>query len=323
MKRTILSCLLILCGSCCIAQFSNPGFELPGSGSSIASGWNVFPVEGYSASLVADAANSGRHSLKMVGSGSDRSKFMNVSQNLAVDYRALKKIRITAFVKTRELQGNVALWCQIWDGNRKRIGFENSGMQGLTVSGTGDWKQVGLDLLLPREAKSLVFGAYTMGTGTVWFDDFAVQELAGSGGPPSAEVLALSREFNAIVRKSAIYRDSIDWKVMDEDLAELGRGLKTANDAQVLHSYVLGQLRKAGDNHSFLQNKVAAQNYASATSVQGKPEARLLEGGVGYISVPGFGSVNRELMESFASSIQKLIGELDQGNDIKGWVVDL
>lgn len=324
MKKLLLSLCFLILVTAASGQFKNPGFEQKSTMvAHLPMNWNLVPVQGYTAELTDEVKHDGAYSLKMIGNPADASKFMNISQNVMVNYGRLKRIKITAYIKTENLKGNVAMWCQIWDGNKKTIGFENSLMQGTTISGTTDWQRYSMTLLLDRDTKSLYFGAYTQGTGTVWFDDFAIEEIKESDEEPTPEVLKFSNEFTTIVKKHSIYTDSINWKLVDEEIKLLAKGLKTTADAQLLNTYVISQLRKAGDNHSFIQNKVGAQNYASGNVVAIKPIGKLLANGIGYISVPAYGSINKEAGEEFAASIQTLIKNLDSENDIKGWVVDL
>ena len=324
MKKRILIFALSLFGLTASAQLNNPGFEqLSNVNATLPSGWGFAPVPGFTVSLDSMVKHTGKYALKMVGNPIQANSFMNFTQNLSINYNTLKRIKLTAYVKTEELKGNVALWCQIWDGNKKKIGFENSGPQGVSITGTNDWQKIALNLIVGKDAKTLFFGAYTMGTGTVYFDDIAVEEFEGGNEQPTPEVLKFNREFIDIVKKHSIYADSIDWKALDPDLKSLSMGLKTVVDAQVVNNYVLQALRKAGDNHSFIQNKVAAKNYANSNTSQAKPESKLLDGGIGYISVPAYGSTNKEVGEAFAAGIQSMIKKLDSANDIKGWVVDL
>ncbi|RZM06436.1 MAG: hypothetical protein EOO88_53395, partial [Pedobacter sp.] len=79
----------------------------------------------------------------------------------------------------------------------------------------------------------------------------------------------------------------------------------------------------AGDNHSFIQNKVAASEYAAGNSNPSKPASKLLSGNIGYILVPGFSSINEKVSTDFATEIQNMIRKLDTNNQIAGWIVDL
>ncbi|MES2416758.1 MAG: S41 family peptidase [Bacteroidota bacterium] len=303
-------------------HFINAGFEKK-SKTELPASWKLVPTEGYAVTQVDDIKHLGGHSLKMVGTPADGSKDMNVSQKVSVDYKQVKRIRVTAYIKTEQLKGNVVLWYNIFDGKEREIDFGNSESLGVMATGTKDWQKYAIDIVLGNDAKVLNFGAYMRGTGTVWFDDFAIEEYEGGSGKPSSEVVKLNTEFIDVVKKNSIYKDSIDWNAVEKDLALLGKGLKVPSDAIILNSYVLQRLRKVGDYHSFIQNKVGAQNYTSGKVTQPEPESKLLTNGIGYISVPSFGSVNEEAVEKFALQIQAMIKELDTRNDIKGWVVDL
>ncbi|WP_316845195.1 S41 family peptidase [Pedobacter psychrodurus] len=303
-------------------QFINPGFEQK-TDANLPADWALVPTTGYTVSQVNDVKNQGAYALKIEGKPNDASTYINVKQKLPVDYKKVKRIRIAAYIKTEQLKGNVVLWCQIWDAKNNQIGFENSESLGIIATGTKDWQKHAMEIIVNKDAKYLVFGTYIRGQGTVWLDDFAVEEYEGATAKPSPEVAKLNQEFIDIVKQNSIYKDSVNWKALDEDLVLLGKGLKTTHDARILNNYVLQQLKKAGDNHSFIQNNIAAENYASGNSIQTKPEAKLLANGIGYISVPAYASVNEKLGEEFALTIQNLIRNLDTKNNINGWIVDL
>jgi len=303
-------------------QLLNSGFEQK-SGTNLPIDWKLVPAAGYNVSQVDDVKHLGAHSLKIEGKPHDASASINVKQKFPVDYKQVKRIKVAAYIKTEQLKGNVVLWYQIWNTKEKQIDFGSSESLGVMATGTKNWQKYAMEFIVNKDAKNIVFGAYIRGQGTVWFDDFSIEEYEGATGKPSPEVVKLNREFIDIVKQNSIYKDSVDWKLLDGDLALLGKGLKTAAEAPILNRYVLQQLKQAGDNHSFIQNHIAAENYASGTSVQIKPKAELLANGVGYISVPAFGSVNEKLGEAFALDIQTLIRNLDTKNDIKGWIVDL
>lgn len=301
--------------------FLNSGFEQK-SVTSLPT-WEVTPTAGYVTAQVHTVKHLGAYSLKIEGKPTDITAYMNIKQRLPIDYKQVKRIKIAAYIKTEQLKGNVVLWYQLWDGKERQIDVGNSEPLGLMATSTKDWQKYAMDIVVNKDAKNLVFGAYVRGKGTVWLDDFAIEEYEGATTEPSPEVVKLNQEFIDIVKKNAIYKDAIDWKSLDKDLAILGKGLKSTNDALILNSYVLQQLRKAGDYHSFIQNNVVAKNYAAGNIMQTKPEAKLLANRIGYIAVPAYGSINKENGDKFASGIQTLIRNLDTENDIKGWVVDL
>jgi len=323
MKKIFFTICASILSASLFGQIKNVGFETKKSAeSSLPTDWGVAPVVGFTAMLVNDVKFSGENSFR-ISSKENSSNYLNVTQTIDIDTKELKRIKLTAYIKTEDLKGAAALWCQLWDGNKKMVGFENLSSQGQVINGTTDWKKYTLTLIVGPNIKKLFFGAYSLGSGTSWFDDFAIEEFEGGNEPASSAVIKYSNEFNSIVKKHSIYTDSLDWTSIDKDLKSLGKGLKTVEDAKVLTNYVLQQLRKAGDNHSFVQNKVAAEKYASSNTAQDTVISKLLPNNIGYISVPAFGSTNKEVGEQFAQKIQSQIKKLDTENEIKGWVVDL
>jgi carboxyl-terminal processing protease len=324
MKTIFLLMIVIFCSIANVfSQIQNPSFEVKKSPESmLPSDWNVGAVTGFSATLVDDEKCTGQYSMR-ISSTEQTSNYLNITQRVPVSFTGLKRIKITTHIKTKDLKGSAAIWCQMWDKDKKQIGFENSGSQAQLIGGTTDWKKYTLTLMVDEKVKDLYFGVYAQGAGTAWFDDFAIEEVQGSNEPATAEVMKYSEEFNAIVKRNSIYTDSLNWPAIEADLKVLSAGLKTTEDAKVLTSYVLSKLRKAGDNHSFMQNKSNAESYASKNTSPDTVIAKLLPNNIGYISIPSYGSINKEVGEQFAQHIQDLIKKLDIDNKIKGWVVDL
>ena len=287
------------------------------------SNWKVKPVEGYSYTYDNEIKHSGSSSLKLTSKGNKAGSYMPFSQVVPVTVEHLKRIVVTAYIKCADVQTESTLWCQIWDENDKMIGFQNLGATGVKIYGTSDWKKYSMTLVVNARARKLLLGGYLSGTGTAWFDDFRIEEPDGNAGPPSATVTNYIKEFTGIVKQNSIFVDSLNWTLLDKDIAGFSRGLQTVAEARFVADYLIQQLRAVGDNHSFIQNKVVAEQYRKSNSNPEKPLAKLLPGNIGYISVPGFGSTNAAVSVQFATDIQDMIRELDSKSKINGWVVDL
>ena len=285
--------------------------------------WKVTDRDGYISAWDSTIKVSGAASLRITGPATANNKYLPFSQVVEIGVEQLSRISINAYIKTKDVKGTATLWCQVWDENDKQIGFQNSQVQIGTISGTGDWKKYTMNITVNASAKKLLLGGYLMGTGAAWFDDFSLSYVAPSTVPATKEVKAFAEEVTTIVKRNSIYTDSLNWTQVESDLDELSLGLQTVAQATVLTDYLLQQLRKAGDNHSFIQPKVAARQYATKNSNPLPPESRFIGNGIGYISVPGFLSTSDTAMRSFSGKIQALIRELDTGNNIKGWIVDL
>ena len=105
----------------------------------------------------------------------------------------------------------------------------------------------------------------------------------------------------------------------------LASGMQTYREASLLSNYILSELRLHGDNHSTFLSSTAAKQFAAA-DIQGrgrKVEAEYLGEGVGYVSMPGFASINDSVNVSFAANVQALIKKIDTENKICSWIVDL
>ncbi|MEJ7559884.1 MAG: S41 family peptidase [Pedobacter sp.] len=306
----------------CYSQITNKGFDSSSADSAILP-WKVKPVSGYSYTLDKKTKHAGVSALRIFSAKNEKDSFMPFSQVVPITVDKLKKLAVTAYIKCSDVQNEGTLWCQILDGNGKMIGFQNLGTQGVKVGGTSDWKKYTMLMTVNAKAKKLLLGGYLSGTGTVWFDDFNIEDVSQAATPASKEVASYLKAFIDIVKQNSIYTDSIKWPQVESDVLTLSAGLTKVDETKPVLDYILDQLRSVGDNHSFIQNKVATSQYSQVNSNPGKPENKLLGNNIGYIAVPGFSSTNDGVSVKFATDIQEMIRSLDSKNRIKGWIVDL
>lgn len=130
-------------------------------------------------------------------------------------------------------------------------------------------------------------------------------------------------EIRDIVKQNSLFRDKLNWNAIDENIKKLSVGMKTTNDTKPVIDYIISELRKVGDKHSFFMSIAATTNYSNPTKKLEGATSKLLPGDIGYINVPQFGSVNDSAMTVYAQNIQNLIKDLDTENNIKGWIIDL
>lgn len=305
------------------AQIKNQGFETLKDSTQLPIHWNINPTTGYTINLSKEVKHSGNTSFQITGLNKPGSGVSNLSQIIPIETDAFKKIRVSSYIKTENIEGAVIFWYRIQDHNDKIIGYENLANQSTSNNGTDDWKKSSLNILVGKDAKKTSFGIYLSGKGKVWIDDFEYEELQATNTPPTNEVTGYSKELSKIVKNYSIYKDSLNWGEINDDIALLSKGMVTLDDAKILSAYILQKLRKAGDNHSFLQTKAVADKYISGENKPLQAEGKLLENNIGYISVPPFGSINAKLTDEFASNIQDQIRKIDTENEIGGWIVDL
>ncbi|MCD2424561.1 S41 family peptidase [Niabella pedocola] len=316
MKHIIITLLAAVSAAPSFCQVQNGGFENIQQDRPVS--WFFQPQAGFTNTVDSTRHYAGKRSFK-ISNETEKKAFQSFSQMVPVTIDGIKKIVISALLKTDQVTNNASIWCQVWD-DTKQIDFSNLSLQGQPVSGTSNWKEYTLSFAVHPEAKKLVLGGLLSGTGTVWFDDFSIKEVSAPAEKPASDLI---KEVKNIIRQNALYSDSLNWKQIDETVEVISCGLKTTEDAKPVIHYLLGQLRKAGDYHSFLMSASATKNYAQPAAKLEDATGRLLPGDIGYISVPGFGSTNDSAMTVFAQNIQHLVKKLDTEHTIRGWIIDL
>jgi hypothetical protein len=90
----------------------------------------------------------------------------------AGDYRG-KRVRLTANVKTENVEDWAGLWMRVDSGNRRATSFDN--MEDRPMKGTLDWKPYQVVLDVDNEADAVAFGILLEGTGTVWLNQARIE----------------------------------------------------------------------------------------------------------------------------------------------------
>lgn len=94
----------------------------------------------------------------------------------ATEYRG-KRMRLSGYVKTRDVVGWSGLWMRVDDGSDppRVLAFDNMQSRGLTR--TTDWTPCAVVLDVAREARSISFGILLSGEGTVWLSELRFQPV--------------------------------------------------------------------------------------------------------------------------------------------------
>ena len=146
--------------------------------------------------------------------------FSSITIGIPVDFTG-NRIEFRGFLKSEDVSDFFGLWMRE-DGNDSAVAFDN--MQARQVKGTHDWTEYSISLPIRAEAKQLVFGVLSVGTGTTWADDL---QLLVDGKPiwdvPKIEQpktsLDLDHEFD---RGSGITLTALS-KTQIDNLATLGK----------------------------------------------------------------------------------------------------
>ena len=132
---------------------------------------------------------------------------------------------------------------------------------------------------------------------------------------------SLIEEAFDLIKTKSIMKDQIDWEQFE---AEFVAGKMQALSFSDAHKVIRQMLKKLGDRHSHL---IAP---GDLNGPNGEPPSReikgligkLLDGEIGYISLPTFGGLDDEHLDEYAQMAQTFIRELDQ-QDLIGWIIDL
>jgi hypothetical protein len=109
----------------------------------------------------------------------------------ADDYRG-KRVRMSAFVKTAEVEGKAGLWMRI-DGKEKTgLAFDN--MMERPVKSTTDWKKYEVVLDVPAEAEEIFFGFLVAGKGRGWVDDIKFEVVNNDVPTTALELKPMDRQ---------------------------------------------------------------------------------------------------------------------------------
>lgn len=138
----------------------------------------------------------------------------------------------------------------------------------------------------------------------------------------SKKTLKLKTEIYDLIRKKALYSDSLDWKKMDAELTKLPLTENDSVSQKILFNYFLEQLKAAGDKHSFFVTKSIMEEKSQQPLIL-KPEGKYLGDGIALIKVPACSNYDKQKDIAFAEIIRSEIKRLDSENTITGWVVDL
>ena len=140
---------------------------------------------------------------------------------------------------------------------------------------------------------------------------------------PSKEVVEYLDTFQQIIKKNALYADSINWGQLSREVTEKSRGMVAVEDCKPAIDHILRTLRNAGDKHSFFMPKEKAASETSSNYTGKQAESRYLGDGIGYIKVPAFSSSNPSVRLAFSQGIRSQIEALETQNKLTGWVVDV
>ncbi|HUQ28066.1 MAG TPA: S41 family peptidase [Usitatibacter sp.] len=311
MLRTALIALFLFAGiSHAKDTIRNPGFEMQTYGAGVPEHWGV-SGEGGSVSVDSTIARAGTRSARL--SREPATGFVGIIQAIDAEPWAGKAVLARAWFRQKDAV-RAAIWLRADANDLAQRRFLSVP---LPPDAGAEWFQAQTLIEVPREARRIVFGALVQ-SGTLWVDSFElldVDTLPIAAPPP--KVSGYVDEAIAKIRAIALNADRVDWeRARTRSFALAGTGDSTES----AHASVRFLLMLLADDHSVFHSPddVAENRAGGATGALGA-QSRLM-GKIGYVSIPGFTSTNRERGKSFAEDIQGRIAALKSAC---GWIVDL
>jgi hypothetical protein len=101
----------------------------------------------------------------------------SLGQSFQADNYIGKRLRMSAYVKSKDVENWTGLWLSIWGTDEDRsLSFD--GMHNRPITGTTDWQRYQAVLDVPEGATSINFGVSLIGKGQVWVNDFQLEVVS-------------------------------------------------------------------------------------------------------------------------------------------------
>lgn len=118
-------------------------------------------------------AYKGVSSVRIVCNAKDSAGFASIYQIFSPEKYLGKRVRLSGFVKTKDIKDWAGLLMQVDDGEHL-LGFD--AMESRPVKGTQDWKKCSVVLDVPPSSKKIKIGFLQAGSGTSWLSNLAFGE---------------------------------------------------------------------------------------------------------------------------------------------------
>jgi hypothetical protein len=292
----------------------NLGFE-----DATPAGWRATP-EDTLVRIDTTTAARGARSLQLLrtADGSGR-----VAQDVDAKRFDGNRVRISAHVKT-DGSGVAALWVRV----EGELGLLYGDSLPVPASATVDaWIRYEIEAPLDEAARRMSFGAEVRGAGTAWFDEFAIETLEASSLPPPSPAAARYVERAlAIIERSSVSRERIDWRAFRSAVLEQARGADTVAASHLAVRFAMSRL---ADGHSYFMaprqmTAIADEPVGNARTGREPvaPRSERLAPSIGYLRLPGFAGGTHADQVDFAVDLQEQIAALD-ASEVCGFVLDL
>ncbi len=108
--------------------------------------------------------------LKSTNASIPKKGFGTIMQCFVADKYKGKRVRLTGYVKTKEIEKWAGMWMRV-DGPKKGKPLSFDNMKERPIKGKSDWTKYKIVLDVPKESTNVCFGVLIYGTGEAWIDD--------------------------------------------------------------------------------------------------------------------------------------------------------
>jgi hypothetical protein len=145
----------------------------PAAGNTFPIGWGGGGGDHYEISVDRTVRHGGKASGSIWSIVMEPDWYGALAQAFKANQYKGKRLRITAYVKCKDVENAAGLWMIIEGFDGKGNYSVSRDLMRMPVKGTADWKQLEVVLDVPREgAAQIRFGVMLAGKGRVWVDDF-------------------------------------------------------------------------------------------------------------------------------------------------------
>ena len=129
----------------------------------------------YSARPDSTEKHTGKASALLQSSTPDLDSFGALMQTFSADNYRGRRIRLSGYLRTRDLELWAALWMRVDGPETSSLAFDN--MSNRPVRGNTEWSSYQIVLDVPRAAVQIAYGVTLAGSGRLWVDDLSVEAV--------------------------------------------------------------------------------------------------------------------------------------------------
>ena len=130
----------------------------------------------YSVGIDSVNAHGGTRSAYIQFQGIEPQGWATLMQTFRADAYRGKRVRLSAFVKTQDVEAGALLWMRVEGPGDSVLAFDNMGDR--PIRGAPDWRLHDVVLEVPTRASAIAIGLLLEGGGRVWIDDVTMSAVA-------------------------------------------------------------------------------------------------------------------------------------------------